>query len=697
MCGLVTILTSPHRPVPGIVLRDMTRVLAHRGPDGESFACIDPADGEIRLSGSIAPDAALSGVLFGHRRLSILDRGPAGDQPMLSRDGLSLLSFNGEIYNFVELRNELRSRGISFRGHSDTEVLLESYLYWGSAVLNRLNGMWAFVLWDGRRRKLIVSRDRFGVKPLYYARLDATWIFASEIKALMEFPKLYRGVDQAQVREYLVSGRVDQRDGTLFQGVQAVPPGTFLEIGTEAARTEQFWSLPSRADRNEESPAELILEFAALLRDSVRLRGRSDVPIGTMMSGGLDSTAITALVRQEQRSSAASADGFPGLRAFHQVFSACWPGSDHDEEVNIDLMTASLGLSAHKLYPTAASIAEVLPAVTYHLEQPFRDPIAAVQFLLMQTARAQGVVVVLNGHGSDESLAGYPDAFVPPYLASLLLRGRLADFLRERRAFAGSEWKTADLVEHGLLLMIPPGLRQRTLHGVARRQLGRRHALFNGPPSPVPVEEATPAGNSGRLTALNAALWRKLSREILPAWLRMEDRMSMAASVESRLPFLDYRLIEFAFRLPDNLKLRDGFTKYILRQAMKDTLPAPLVQTRTKRRFSAPYESWFRGPWRGMLLDLLERPIATCYLDRRTFRPSLEAYLSGKASALSAPLLWRVFGVELWLRMIQERWTSDDTPSLNPAIAAHPEAAADVATHSRGSSIASNSASNEPG
>ena len=672
MCGLVTILTSPHRPVPGAVLRDMTRVLAHRGPDEESFACVDPAGGEIRLSGTIAPDAALSGVLFGHRRLGILDRGPAGDQPMLSQDGLSLLSFNGEIYNFVELRDELRCRGISFRGHSDTEVLLESYLHWGAGVFNRLNGMWAFVLWDGRRRKLIVSRDRFGVKPLYYARLGDTWIFASEIKALMKFPGLYRGVDQSQVREYLVTGRVDQRDQTLFQGVQAVPPGTFLEIDAEAARTERFWSLPSSAGRNEESPEALILEFATLLRDSVRLRGRSDVPIGTMMSGGLDSTTITALVRQEQRSRAASADVFPGLRAFHQVFSACWPGSEHDEEASIDLMTASLGLRAHKLYPTAAGIADVLPAVTYHLEQPFRDPIAAVQFLLMREARADGVVVVLNGHGSDESLAGYPDAFVPPYLASLLLGGRLTGFVQERRAFTGNGWKTAHLVEHSLLLMIPPGLRQRALHEVARRELGRRHGLFNGPPIPAPMEEEKEAGESGRLTALNAALWRKLSREILPAWLRMEDRMSMAASVESRLPFLDYRLIEFAFRLPDNLKLRDGFTKYILRQAMKDTLPTPVVQSRMKRRFGAPYESWFRGPWREMVLDLLDRPIASCYLDRRTFRLALEAYLSGKESALSAQVLWRVLGVELWLRMIQERWAADRSLPLTPAIAAYP-------------------------
>ena len=675
----------------------MTRVLAHRGPDGESFACIDPATGQIQVSGTIAPDAALSGILFGHRRLSILGPGPTGDQPMLSQDGLSLLAFNGEIYNFVELREQLRGGGISFRGHSDTEVLLESYLHWGSGVFDRLNGMWAFALWDGRRRKLIVSRDRFGVKPLYYARVGETWIFASEIKALMEFPELYRGVDHAQVREYLVTGRVDQRDRTLFQGVHAVPAGTFLEIDGATARTERYWRLPASTGRNQESTDELILEFAALLRDSVRIRSRSDVPLGTMMSGGLDSTTITAMVRQEQRSSARSGDVFPGLRAFHQVYSACWPGSEHDEEVNIDLMTASLGLTTRKLYPTAATIADVLPAVTYHLEQPFRDPIAAVQFLLMRAAREDGVVVVLNGHGSDESLAGYADAFVPPYLASLLLRGRLTGFVREQHAFAGTGWETAHLVEHGLLLMIPSLLRQRVLRGVARRELERKHGLLDGSPISAPAEAEDDTSQSGHLTALNAALWRKLSREILPAWLRMEDRMSMAASVESRLPFLDYRLVEFAFRLPDNLKLRDGFTKYILRQAMKNTLPAPLVQARIKRRFRAPYESWFRGPWREMVLDLLERPMASSYLDRRSFRPALETYLSGRRGALSAQLLWRVLGVELWLRMIHERWASGNPLPVVPEISPHLGAVAEAPTQSRGSSIASNSASNEPG
>jgi asparagine synthase (glutamine-hydrolysing) len=649
MCGFVTIVLPSGQSVSGSLLSRMTEVLAHRGPDDAGFAWVDPAGGPVRTAAAVTQGPPLSGVVFGHRRLSILDLTLAAHQPMVSEDGLSVLCFNGEIYNFVELREELRARGVCFRGSGDTEVLLKAYEHWGAEALNRFNGMWAFVLWDGRRRKLVASRDRFGVKPLYYLRLDETWILASEIKAILAYPGAFRGVDDRGVLGFLTEGSAGRSEETMFLDIRSLPAASWLEIGDGQSSIQRFWALPSGED-SPKNDKEAVERFTALLSDSVRLRARSDVPIGTMMSGGLDSTAITALIRERQLSGAEGAAAFEGLQSFHQTFSACWPGSDMDEESEIDLMTSRLGLASRKVYPTAESIEAILPAVMYYLEEPFQDPIAAVQYLLMKEARRNGIKVVLNGHGSDESLAGYHDHFVPPFLAGLLLSGRLAEFFREQRAFKDPQWGWRQVAGHALLILVPRGLRSAVAHRVRRLLLRRGLGLFQG---------TEPLGGTGNpesvlrtpeFTPVNAALWRKFASDVLPAWLRMEDRMSMASSVESRLPFLDYRLVEFAFGLPDHFKLRDGYVKYILRQSMRGRLPDHLVLARTKRRFNAPYSGWFRGPWRRMISELL---LGGCrvapYLRGKQFRRRLHAYLDGNDSAMSPRVLWRVLATELWL------------------------------------------------
>jgi asparagine synthase (glutamine-hydrolysing) len=670
MCGFVTIVTAPGQSVSGPVLSRMTEVLAHRGPDDTGFAWVDPAGGSVRTAPRMTPDLRPSGVVFGHRRLSILDLSPAGHQPMVSEDGLSVLCFNGEIYNFVELREELRSRGAQFRGSGDTEVLLRAYEHWGAEALNRFNGMWAFVLWDGRRRKLIASRDRFGVKPLHYARVGETWILASEIKAILAYPGVFRGVEERVVLEFLSLGKVSPTEETMFLGVHSLPPATWLEIGDGQSSIRRFWALPSAgADPGQDQ--ETVDRFTSLLSDSVRLRARSDVPIGTMMSGGLDSTAITALIREQQLLAAKGTDTFEGLRSFHQTFSACWPGSGQDEESEIDLMTSRLGLASHKVFPAPETIAAVLPTVMYHLEEPFPDPIAAVQYLLMKEARDNGVKVVLNGHGSDESLAGYVDHFVPPFLAGLLLSGRIPDFVREGRAFKSPEWDWQQVTEHVLINLLPSSFRSRAI-GLARTlRLRSRVTLFRGPEPNARGASAELAGVPDP-TPLKTAVWRKFSDEVLPVWLRMEDRMSMASSVESRLPFLDYRLVEFAFGLPDRFKLRDGYTKYILRRSMRGRLPDRLVEARVKLRFNAPYAGWFRGPWRPMISDLLlgECEVAP-YLKGDRFRTRLRAYLDGSDSSLATRMLWRVLATELWLRMVRSHWAGSEP---NP-LASGPEAA----------------------
>lgn len=647
MCGFVALLAPSGQRVPAAVLRGMTACLAHRGPDDIGFACIDPSSGAIQVWGQDLPDhLSLAGLLFGHRRLSILDLTPAGHQPMVSGESGSVLCFNGAIYNFLELRGRLSAEGVSFRGTGDTEVLLKAYERWGLQALPRLNGMWAFVLWDNLRRTLVASRDRFGVKPLYHTTVDGVQIFGSEIKAVLAYPGASRGFEDRRVTDFLRDGLTDHTDQTMFHGIRSLTPGTSLEVSGGRSATARYWSLPSPGPADHRAPEDLIAEFRELLTDAVGLRLRADVPVGTMMSGGLDSTAITALIRNRS---------FDGSRSSHHSFSACWPGSANNEEAEIDAMCARLGLVCHKLYPKAEAIADALPALAYHLDEPFFDPIAAVQYLLMREAQAQGIKVVLNGHGSDEILAGYYRRFVPVFLADLLLSGRLRSFHREQRAFRGigSSWRGVFRQVLAQLMPPPAGIDPLTSHWLTGPPT-REDILAD--PAPGAEPDATDSrGVPPGFTPLNAALWFQFSIRNVPRWLRMEDRVSMAASVESRLPFLDYRLVEFAFALPDDLKLRDGYSKYILRQAMRDLLPERMVNNRVKRQFLAPYRIWLRGPWRPMVNDLLAAPGRVApYLNYPRFREKLRSFLAGNDRALNPAQLWRVLSVELWMRAFSD-------------------------------------------
>jgi asparagine synthase (glutamine-hydrolysing) len=655
MCGLVTIVTAPGQSISFAVLRRMTETLAHRGPDDAGYAWVDPATGTCRALPSDHPgEDQLSGILFGHRRLSILDLTHSGHQPMLSDDVSMMLSFNGEIYNFLELRAELESKQVAFRSRCDTEVLLRAYQMWGARALEKFNGMWAFTLWDGHNRRLVVSRDRFGVKPLYYSVVDGAWVFASEIKALLAYPGGFRGFDDQQVLEFLANCLIDHGQGTFFRNIYALMPGTYAELADQRLTQYAFWSLPPAPARASQTAPQLVEQFRNLLSEAVRLRVRADVPIGTMLSGGLDSTSITALIHQQRLGMGGDTPAeLAGLQAFHHTFSACWPGWQRDEEAEVDMLCADLDLQPHKLYPTAEEIAELLPQAMYFLDQPFETPTAVVQFMLMRLARTYDIKVVLNGHGSDELLGGYLNYFVPPFLASLIIACHPASFLRQQRAFRASGGWTHSAVAMELARgLLPVALRPHAdelLYSPARW----RKSLGIFPDTGIPAGIGHPVSDvpAHNLSLLNAALWQKFTQQILPMWLRMEDRVSMAWSIESRLPFLDYRLVEFAFNLPDELKLNEGYTKYILRSAMRGKLPDRITFNRVKQRFATPYHEWFRGAWRPMIEDLL---LGTCnvqpYVELPKLRRKLGAYLAGDNRALDVRVLWRVLSTEICLR-----------------------------------------------
>jgi asparagine synthase (glutamine-hydrolysing) len=389
--------------------------------------------------------------------------------------------------------------------------------------------------------------------------------------------------------------------------------------------------------------------------DSVRLRMRSDVPTGTMLSAGLDSATITALVRQLKRPcSSAIGPAEEGFRNVHHAFTACWPGWHGDEEPDVDLLAAALGLRLHKLYLRAEDVPGLLSEVLYLLDEPFPSPIPVVQYLLMKMARDNGVKVVLNGHGSDEVWAGYAGRFVPRFLADLLWSGRLSRLVKEYRAFRA----TGELTARSFLLNSLAGLAPVRLRSRARASLRRgARELADIVPhvrphySPLALESASSGASLVRESLLVC-----FAESVLPMWLRMEDRVSMASSVESRLPFLDHRLIELGFALADSLKLRDGYTKYVLRKAMSETLPASLVSRRRKQRFRPPTSQWLGSDaLQPILEDLLGGPCRVQpYLNLKAFRKRLRSYLAGEAHALNALVLWRVLNVEIWMRAFEE-------------------------------------------
>jgi asparagine synthase (glutamine-hydrolysing) len=463
---------------------------------------------------------------------------------------------------------------------------------------------------------------------------------------------------------FLSQSRVDRDQDTIFSGVHAVAPGGYMEWADGHISHRKYWTLKVDSERAKASESELIGEFEHLLNDSVRLRVRSDVPIGTMLSGGLDSTAITALIHKQRRlGAAAGAVESSGLEAFHHTFSSCWPGWSDDEESEIDHLCNAMGLSSNKIYPTSQTVGDLLPKVMHAIEEPFPNPTPVIQYLLMQQAREHGVKVVLNGHGSDESLAGYPFMYVPVYLAELLLGGRVTRFRNEYRAFGSDgEWAKRDIALALVKGLTPVSLWPRFDAFVQMSSMSSWasvHSLTNCDifsDAIVPQQlDPSPAGlGSLRGTSLvNASLWTTFAQKIVPMWLRIEDRTSMMWSVESRLPFMDYRLIEFAFSVPAHLKMKDGYTKHILRRAMSGTLPDRIVNNRVKRRFSTPFGKWIRNEWRPMIEDLL---LGACkvqpYLKMPLFRQRLRQFLDGNDQALPGGTVWGILSAELCMRAV---------------------------------------------
>lgn len=556
MCGIAGVLNLDGQSVSPEVLSKMTAILKHRGPDDEG----QYIDG---------------GLGFGHRRLSIIDLSAAGHQPMSNEDGSVWIVFNGELYNYLELRPDLEKRGHRFRSRSDTEVIIHAYEEHGEDCLELFNGMFAFALWDSSRQRLFAARDRLGIKPFYYYWNGYRFVFASEIKAILAAIPTAREPDYPYLCRFVETGQLSDGERTFFRDIKALPPAHYLTVGSSGLCAKRYWDFDwERAQRDYDysQPEETLL---ALIRDSVRLRLRSDVPVGTCLSGGLDSTTVVAL---------ASSMLPPSMHSFSSVYSQ--PG--YDEGHFVEIAARTLNTNSHVVSPRPDEFLETLEKITWYMDGPTAAPGVYSQWFVMEAARDH-VKVILDGQGGDELFGGY-FLYFPDYLRALLAKTwATANPALLLRLFVESVQILAEtrrnFAHQDFLGQAVRKLRSRQraekLIQPDMLSLYQREGVFE--PKPQKLADA-----------LNNRLYWDVTKTSIPALLHYEDRNGMAFSIEARVPLLDHRLVEFALGLPSEMKIRGRTTKYIMRRALDGILPPEIQQRRDKKGYPTPLALWLR-------------------------------------------------------------------------------------------------------
>jgi asparagine synthase (glutamine-hydrolysing) len=629
MCGICGIVSfGQSYPVDRATLESMNNTLVHRGPD-DAGTFIDE-----RFSAGLAM-----------RRLSIIDLS-TGHQPIGNEDGTVWIVFNGEIYNHLEVRGRLESRGHCFSTRTDTEAILHAYEEYGDDCVHHLNGMFAFAIWDTARQKLLLARDRLGVKPLYYWIGNSGLVFGSELKALMAHPDVPRAIDLAALDQFLTLEYIPAPQ-TIFQNICKLPPGHRLVVEDGRCRTDQYWDIrfePIRADERE-----CVEALTALLRDAVKIRLMADVPLGAFLSGGIDSSTIVACMSE--------AAGMPV-----RTFSIGFEDATYNELPYARLVSQAFGTQHHEeiLDPDITELALRLVA---HFDEPFGDFSIFPTFLVSEVAR-QSVTVALSGDGGDEVFAGYDaylaqrfDRHLYSHLPSGLRRTvlpRLLAALPPHPAKKGIVNKTKRFVEGGALPDHLQHARWMMFMSQSEREKlynqDLRHAL-NGVDAMGPIEQAfrRVAGADPLAQQQYVDIKTYVAEDILTKL----DRASMAASLEARVPLLDYRLVEFALNLPPGMKLRGNQTKAILRRAMAGRLPQAVLN-KPKEGFSIPLKHWLRTQLRPLMADLLS---AETVSRRGYFSPTcvtrwVKEHVEGRVN--HSHRLWALMVFELWHRQVYD-------------------------------------------
>jgi asparagine synthase (glutamine-hydrolysing) len=634
MCGIVGFLTSKATNIPEYDdLQKMLDILIHRGPDdrGEYVRSLDD-------KGPF--------VFLGHRRLSIIDL-KGGHQPLSNEDGTIWVIFNGEIYNFKELREELKGRGHQFRTHSDTEVIVHAYEEYKENCFRYFNGMFAVAIWDGKENRLVLARDRLGKKPLYYSSINGTFLFASELKAIMLYPAFPRKVDPSSLMKYLFFEFIPCPH-TIFMDAQKIPAASYLIWEKNKIEVKQYWS-PFDPQKGEKDllEAEAELRMMELLKESVKRRLISDVPLGVFLSGGIDSSAITALAQKE----------VPGKI---KTFSIGFEDPSFNESKYASLASKYIGTEHHEQTMTPTDLLNIVPGLSEILDEPMADASILPTYLLSKFTRNH-VTVALGGDGGDELFAGYPtylahklagyyEGFLGVFHPMLV---RLANLLpvsddnisfdfKVKKFLSGIHYQ--DSIRNSVWLGSFSFLEiEKVLSPNIHRQL-RRDQIFEE----ISIYEGEYPYDD-RLTKLQ---YLDLKLYLQESILVKVDRASMACSLEVRAPFLDHELVGFVMGLPSKLKLKGFTSKYILKNAMKNWLPNEVIN-RPKKGFGVPVAKWIKGPLKELFEDLLsvDRLRKEGFFDPEYVATLLQDHFLNKKD--NRKQLWTLLVWELWVNRYQ--------------------------------------------
>lgn len=667
MCGIAGFIST--RPQPAGIIGRMTDLIRHRGPDDEGFALFrdlsvtprtcggrDTPDDVYAAGVEYAPRERLAdlgdcpvSLALGHRRLSIVDLSPLGHQPMCTQDRRFWIVFNGEIYNHVELRAELEDKGHRFLTHSDTEVMLAAYREWGAGCLERFNGMFAFLIYDTHDGKLFAARDRFGIKPLYY-RVSAEGVaFASEIKQFTALPDWQPHMNGQRVYDFLNWGISDHTDETMFAGVFQLRGGEALELdlpglsgnpGTlpPGGRLPVYrWYRLSGASfsGNMNDAAD---GFRERFTDAVRLHLRADVPVGSCLSGGLDSSSIVCVMNDLLRAQ--------DVHALQNTFSACADVKRFDEREWIDEVVKQTGVRAHYVYPGLEDLFATNREIVWHQDEPFGSTSIYAQWNVFKSAAEQGVKVMLDGQGADEQLAGY-HTFFGPHFAGMFKRGQWVRLWREVRAAKRLHgYSGVDAVKFIANMLLPEALRQKLRAGLGKASATPVWLSLDH----MGAEPRDPFVALGaKATSVRAFSVGQLTASNLQMLLHWEDRDSMAHSIEARVPFLDYRLVEYVLGLPDEFKLQEGVTKKVMREGMRGILPERIRTRMDKLGFVTPEEVWLRERGADQFRAALDEAIeASQGVLNKGARMVLDDMIAGRRPFNF--MVWRMISFGAWMK-----------------------------------------------
>lgn len=582
----------------------MNDSIRHRGPDGEGFFF-----GE--------------NFAFGHRRLSILDLSTDGSQPMTYREK-NVITFNGEIYNYIELREELKNECYTFHTQTDTEVILAAYDYWGESCVERFNGMWSFVIYDKERNELFASRDRFGVKPFYYTVSESMFAFGSEIRQLLPLiPQ--RKVNRQILLDYLITSIEEHTNDTFFDGIHKLQQGSNLiyNLSDHTYEIKEFYSLQLNPDYNTISEKEAVELYKNQLKSSVNLRMRSDVEVGTCLSGGLDSSSITALSAEILRKTSVEK-----IKAIHAKANE----KNIDESEFASVVAQHTGSNLILVEPSYDDFQTNISAVIETQEEPFGSPSIVLQYFVLKEARSQNCLVMLDGQGGDETLLGY-ERYYPAFLLKKKGLNRMKAFLNSSK---NSNLSKLDLLKYYVYFT---NYKRRIRH-LKKRHSYIKKEILNQFDSPILKEIAEKYTDIEQLQKL------EIQKTQLPHLLKYEDKNSMANSVETRLPFLDYRCVELAVSLPNEYKIKEGWTKNILRKAINGHLPKEIVWRKNKLGFNAPEKTWLNNYKFTMEETITKSTLLGELINKEQFN----------FDELDLKTQWRLFNIAKWEQIFDVKW-----------------------------------------